>query len=751
MKKRTNSLTIQKNILRTEGIAAKQLTALFPGILLLAGFWGMLMDALELPLFLLMLLLPAVAVLCAVLMLDWNRKWHVVGIIGALLAAVALCSLFGSGLVPGIAGLLDRAGDWWLLRTGVYSPDFEGAGDETILLCLLFLLSGFVTALLLRMRTPVVHILLAVVILFVRVAGVIDGGWWLALYMLGVLLTVAVYASGLGKGVSSAAVIAVVLFAVIGGGILLIGTMPEKTEMGERIERMWHQLRWEPTENPLPEGVLTDLDVYAPGEEAVLEVTMEEWTPLYLRGFSAGCYTDSGWKQLDAVQLAAYADDLYALQDEYFLPVNQLSAAADVAGEKAENTVTVHSIGACRAYTYLPYGVGLVSSDVLSSTDLLHEGTYAPKELQYSAPLYDLESSYLLQAKIKNEINAPYRQAESVYRDWVYENYLTVPESDYETLMSYFTIEGTVTTVQAKRELTRLLAELIEYDERVLTHFGEKGFLPYVLEVSRSGYCVHYATLSTLLLRCCGIPARYVEGYVISPQQAERLDSGETFTVTQANAHAWTEYYLDGVGWIPFDATPGYTDFITYELPNEGLATQESGSGIQMENQDEPDPPKKDPKVEREKEKESRRIFIREAFNILLLLAIITVLALVARTVILRRKLRKKLSGFRSEDTRKGCAGALCYLLELTGAIANPGENPTVSELAGNAVESVDGQASASELAAMLNEVWYSTHPIPASSVEQTMAWICTARETWKRKVSLPRRFIQRFFTCKIL
>ena len=88
---------------------------------------------------------------------------------------------------------------------------------------------------------------------------------------------------------------------------------------------------------------------------------------------------------------------------------------------------------------------------------------------------------------------------------------------------------------------------------------------------------MHYATLATLLLRSCGIPARYVEGYVITPSQAEALSEGETLKLTQRNAHAWTEYYLDGVGWIPYDTTPGYEDIINYELPEEGAATDNSG------------------------------------------------------------------------------------------------------------------------------------------------------------------------------
>ena len=60
------------------------------------------------------------------------------------------------------------------------------------------------------------------------------------------------------------------------------------------------------------------------------------------------------------------------------------------------------------------------------------------------------------------------------------------------------------------------------------------------------------------MFRYFGIPARYVEGYIITPEDANSAKSGEPIAVTGENAHAWAEYYRDGVGWIPFEATPPY-------------------------------------------------------------------------------------------------------------------------------------------------------------------------------------------------
>mgnify|MGYP000240144033 FL=1 len=42
----------------------------------------------------------------------------------------------------------------------------------------------------------------------------------------------------------------------------------------------------------------------------------------------------------------------------------------------------------------------------------------------------------------------------------------------------------------------------------------------------------------------------------------EAAEYGENTVITldENHAHAWAEYYLDGVGWIPFEVTPGYID-----------------------------------------------------------------------------------------------------------------------------------------------------------------------------------------------
>ncbi len=68
----------------------------------------------------------------------------------------------------------------------------------------------------------------------------------------------------------------------------------------------------------------------------------------------------------------------------------------------------------------------------------------------------------------------------------------------------------------------------------------------------KAGFCEHYATAMTLLLRSIGIPARFVTGFL----PGEWNEFGNYYTVRQSNAHAWVEVWFPESGWIPFDPTP---------------------------------------------------------------------------------------------------------------------------------------------------------------------------------------------------
>ncbi len=120
------------------------------------------------------------------------------------------------------------------------------------------------------------------------------------------------------------------------------------------------------------------------------------------------------------------------------------------------------------------------------------------------------------------------------------------------------------------RRARRLVAEWQAQDDstnaimqRALHHFRDNPFfyrldaLPLLddpidefLFDSKVGYCEHYASAFTFLMRAAGIPARVVTGY------QGGFDNGEYFLVRQSDAHAWAEVWLDDEhGWTRVDPT----------------------------------------------------------------------------------------------------------------------------------------------------------------------------------------------------
>lgn len=125
--------------------------------------------------------------------------------------------------------------------------------------------------------------------------------------------------------------------------------------------------------------------------------------------------------------------------------------------------------------------------------------------------------------------------------------------------------------------LEQALAETTAYDLNAPLCPEGENYLDHFLNESRRGWCMHYATVTALMLRCLGIPTRYVSGYVAHP--TVRSPAAE---VRDYDAHAWVEYYLDGIGWLPLDLTPqaGYGSAATEAQETETPSPSVTGSAV---------------------------------------------------------------------------------------------------------------------------------------------------------------------------
>lgn len=110
------------------------------------------------------------------------------------------------------------------------------------------------------------------------------------------------------------------------------------------------------------------------------------------------------------------------------------------------------------------------------------------------------------------------------------------------------------TDFEKAERIRREIADRIKYNINAAATPGGLDPVDHVLFDQKEAYCDVFASSMVIMARSVGIPARYVTGYLPSPENA---DAAGRFVVLEADAHAWAELFFEGVGWVVFDATVG--------------------------------------------------------------------------------------------------------------------------------------------------------------------------------------------------
>ncbi len=293
-------------------------------------------------------------------------------------------------------------------------------------------------------------------------------------------------------------------------------------------------------------------------ENVVLEVESDYHGTVYLRGTSAAVYTGQEWANLpEQVYENGLGEDGQPNSVQGFAPVN-FPALASGSSRYYEMTITYPR--SLSGWMFTPYQL-LSSPDEIMDVTFVND-THLQRDFGIrSKNLYFIPPEEIQVLSRSTQWEAAVAEAE--YRQFVYENYLDVPEGFGETFEEFARVylqmygnlgySGEMTLpseVIRARLIAKALSQMTEYDlETPLTPEGE-DFVDYFLNQSRRGYCVHYASAGVLFMRYLGIPARYVTGYLT------KIPASGTVEVLDSDAHAWVEIYLDGYGWYPVEMTP---------------------------------------------------------------------------------------------------------------------------------------------------------------------------------------------------
>ena len=273
------------------------------------------------------------------------------------------------------------------------------------------------------------------------------------------------------------------------------------------------------------------LEVY---KEVVAKVTSTKDGYIYLKQKAYGDYSGRGFYD-------AYSSNYYLTRNGY-----NHNYMLWMSLNLAQNNFTPDTLTVKDAKTYmLPYYYTLGGNYDYPSYD---SEEYTSNLTDYTVPYYDYD--FYLRGTEPIEYRV-YQNNYRSYTNWVKSEYTYISSSLKRKLLNAVANNGfedmaTEDAINAVARYMRLFGNYnLEYDK---TLDSKSDVVTAFLTEYKEGVCTHYAMTATMLYRALGIPARYVEGYLVETKANESTDVKD--------AHAWVEVFVEGCGWVQIEVTP---------------------------------------------------------------------------------------------------------------------------------------------------------------------------------------------------
>ena len=366
----------------------------------------------------------------------------------------------------------------------------------------------------------------------------------------------------------------------------------------------------------LKNGVLGGINSVSLDYETDLEVTFVPYSTdrVYLRSFTGAEYLpfDNRWQRPVQMVMREEGETDGTGQRSITvvskpLPEETTSSTAELLKKRYEEHVEssakarmdVKNIAA-ELGTFLPYYVDERETDQLQmmSYRKVYSLTYYPWIMDPGA----VPEKKTEEKASKDTMDSALSEVQDRLEQYLYEN---VPDANREVIDQFIREAGLERyrrkkdaksggaayadeAVEAIRALGKYFQDHIPYTYQPGVTPKKKDFVNYFLADNKRGYCAHFASAATLILRRLGYRARYVEGYAIDPSDlteyatlrpdlrvkdyydGARMLSQETEVVTvnvvDAMAHAWVEVEIGG-HWRVAELTPWSDE----EAPDKGF------------------------------------------------------------------------------------------------------------------------------------------------------------------------------------
>ena len=320
---------------------------------------------------------------------------------------------------------------------------------------------------------------------------------------------------------------------------------------------------------------------------------------IYLKGAVREVYTGDSWENTrgeqialhDRSQLNSFNEDLIELSEGMKVISGRFNVLDDIS-KKISIDITYENLKS--KTIFIPSKVDNLTFEkehlnlAIDAYGMISNEDFLGKKFKYTAELYDInKKDQGIEVFLRNSRRGLYSGYEEVifknskkYKsgalsrsdiekltemsDSAYARYLQLPKELPERVSK---LAGEITSsadndYDRAKAIESYLSKNYKYTLEPGNIPQNRDFVDYFLFDSKQGYCTYYASAMTVLVRSIGIPARYVEGYKLPSKPV----SGNSYEVTNKEAHAWVEVYFEGFGWIPFEPTspfaPSFNDMI---------------------------------------------------------------------------------------------------------------------------------------------------------------------------------------------
>lgn len=266
----------------------------------------------------------------------------------------------------------------------------------------------------------------------------------------------------------------------------------------------------------------------------VLTIQTDEAKPTgyYWLGSTYDLYTGHGWVT-SALQLREYRAHETVYTD------------SSPAGRALHQTIRAENRGG------LVYAAG-----VFVSVDRAYQIAWRMNQDLFAARVDANE--YRVESRIRAVNEQELRAATDDYPGWIRAQYLLLPDTVPPRVLALARdLTATQATPYDRARAIENYLRTIPYTLDVPAPPGDRDVADYFLFDLKRGYCDYYATAMTVLARAAGVPARVAVGYAAGTFD----DATQSFVVTEADAHSWTQIYFPEYGWVDFEPTSARSVF----------------------------------------------------------------------------------------------------------------------------------------------------------------------------------------------